>query len=333
MPDFAERLRALDAELARERPSAAAESRLRALVESGPDRSLRAWRGWALATAAGLCLVGGLAWLLRPGAPQVRGFTVVRGAIEPRDQGLVRCRSATCRLDSPAAGVGLELELTAEVAHRGRDLAVASGRVKCRVRPRPSGDPARVFVSHGVIEVLGTTFVVAQRTDGGEVALVEGRIRFRGHDGVETELRPGERLSWPRPPAAASAAEPPASRPASVAGRPPATRPAVASTDGRAVQRRTDTESLYERVEALRAQERYREAAAELRRHLPGVRDQVTRERLSFELGTILTRHLRDPAAACRHWEAHLGEHGAKRYGAAVEELRRSLRCSGERAP
>jgi len=328
---FVDELRRLDRELASERLSPDAEARLRALVETGvsPARRARA-SGLRVALAGGLALlllVAGALWWLGRRAPAPRaleGFEVVAGKAEP-DRRRVRC-VGRCTLRAPGLGARLELGEAATVRRHTDDrIELLAGRATVAVRKRPRGAaPLRVQVSHGVIEVLGTRFTIWQEERGGRVELHRGSIRFRAPDGRTRLLAPGQSLSWPlapeqpAPPAPATP-EPP---PSADTTRPGATlRPAPPRLTPEAA------ESLLDEVERLRSQGRYREAAGRLRESLHRVAERPTRERLSYELGTILTHHLRDSAAACRHWRRHLRRFGTARYGREIDEARRTLGC------
>lgn len=64
-----------------------------------------------------------------------------------------------------------------------------------------------------------------------------------------------------------------------------------------------------------------------LRRNLHRIADASTRETWSYELADILIAHLRDRAAACRHWRWHLRAFGPRRYGKEIT-LRQREHCA-----
>jgi transmembrane sensor len=52
-----------------------------------------------------------------------------------------------------------------------------------------------------------------------------------------------------------------------------------------------------------------------------------TRERLSFELGAILSRRLADPARACAHWSRHRTQFPSGRYDEEILQTHVQLGC------
>ncbi len=214
-------------------------------------------------------------------------------------------------------------------------LQVDDGTVVFEVEHVPAGaPPVAVRVSHGTIEVLGTRFAIEQDATGGHVDLFEGRIRFVGDDGQRRDIAPGQRLGWgdratepvrrdpppPEPPATESdLADEPAP-----AQEPRSERPARAPAPGHASPRTDeDAAAIVDEVESLRRQGRYAEAAKRLRDALRQSWSRRVAEVFSFELGTILARHLGDSDAACAHWRAHERRFGEKgRYAKAVADLR-----------
>jgi hypothetical protein len=319
--DFVERLRQADAELREQRLSPAAEARLRELIDGGIPRR-RPWLLWAPVGAMAAALL--VLWVVLGRAPsprgpaitpQVGGFALLEGRAEVEARG-VRCETERCTLSAADLRTQLTLSSRAVMQRRGTDLALVVGEVTVVVERRlRAARPLRVQVSHGAIEVLGTVFAVSQRADGGQVELQRGVIRFLSSDGRAVMLRPGESLRWPLPPATRPAASAPVFAPL----RPAASRPRALAP--------AEVESLLDLVERLRSQARYGEAARQLRQGLPRIADSSTRERMSYELGTLLGQHLRDAAAACRHWRRHLRSFGAVRYGVEIEAARRQLGC------
>jgi len=340
--DFVEELRRLDEELRQEAPSAALEARLRQTLEGSkrlPQAQATAVRPvlWlAVGCAAALLLFA--VFMIKPAPPAtapagpplpVAGFQVESGstAISRADRSL-RCISASCALRLRTPGVRVNLAREARIRRKGEHTELVRGTVTCAVRPRMRGR-VKIYVSHGVVEVTGTLFRLQQGDLGGRVTLYRGSIRFSAVDGRVVALRPGQSLAWPLPPQAravvpgapADAGEPSdAGASADAGGRRPASPP-------NAPLSQAEVESLHGRVERLRSQGRYVEAARALRDGLPRVQERQSRELLSFELGEILTHHLRDVRRACQHWRQHLQRHGPRRYGAEIDKARRTLSC------
>lgn len=340
--DFVERLRRLDEELQEHELSPQADARLKEVIFEGQRARHRRGRArlvWipagAMAAACAVLLVlwrllgSGPAPVTLPGARETMGgFSVVRGTPRLHEERQVRCHSEHCSLEVP--GARLELANRATVRRRRRHVELISGRVTCEVKPRRRA-VFQVYVSHGVIRVLGTRFTLWQDESGGRVKLHRGAIAFRSRDGREVALRPGEELRWPLPPPVSGP------RPAAtdeVRGRAldetgaRRTHPSAAPTRTRKKITVEQAESLLDQIGRLRSQGRFEEAVRRLRRSLPMVADRVARERLSYELGTILTHHLHDAAEACRHWRRHLRDFGPQRYGIEINKLRQQLGCT-----
>lgn len=95
-----------------------------------------------------------------------------------------------------------------------------------------------------------------------------------------------------------------------------------------------DASAIIEEVSRLRAQGRFADAAAVLRRAEAERRwDRRTAQVLSYELGEIIERHLDDEARACAHWARHAERFPGGRYDAAVRAARERLGCSPEAEP
>jgi transmembrane sensor len=326
-PDIVEKLREADGELRKERLSPEADRRIRLLL-AGEGRRPRAWLRLVWAPAAALA-VALLIWALWPGRrppeplpPRPAGFSVASGAVD-REQGQLRCRTAGCTLEAPEIETRLELAKHCVVTRRRGRIRLVRGQLTVEVRPRPRKQPVRIAVSHGVVEVTGTRFTLRQDPTRGWVKLERGAIRFVSDDGRAVALRPGERLDWPLPPPeppASQASLPRASLDASPSTPTPG-KPRPAPLDERA------TQALLEQVERLRSQQRYARAAALLRRSLPRIADRTTRERLSYELGSLLTYQLKRGDRACRHWKRHLRAFSPTRYAADIARARKLIGC------
>jgi transmembrane sensor len=193
-----------------------------------------------------------------------------------------------------------------------------------------------VLVSDGAIEVLGTRFTVEQRPAGGKVTLYEGSIRFVADDGRAVLLVPGESLFWPLPKAApVPAVEPtpaaePGPEPATPTGvKPVPARPVTPAAPVKSEPEAVRIEELLQRIDELRSRGQFDAAAAELSRALEAGYAEATRERLSFELGTILSRPGSDGQRACAHWRDHAKRFAQGRYDREIEQAVKRLNCAG----
>lgn len=231
--------------------------------------------------------------------------------------------------------------------HAGAQLAqedgvtrVVSGVVDVSV---VKGTPVRVKVSHGVIEVRGTRFTITQRATDGEVTLHEGSIAFIFTDGSTELLKPGQTLRWPRVIAAPPFDPEPAPAPVPAPEPAPAPAPAPdASSAPTPVVRRppvTDAgpvltaEAVLDRLAALRSQGAWGQAVVELEAALAAPLPVATKERLSFELGSILSDHLDDRRRACQRWQLHGKLFPRGRYAAEVAAVAERLKCEENPRP
>jgi len=296
----------------------------------------RRWRLGAIAGAAALAAAGVLVAVttLRPAA-RLGGLEVARRSddlVARVDGGLVAIeRGAAALIDRPS---GLTIETAGAVSLRRepRGVRLVRGRVDVTAAHRPAGaEPSAILVSDGAIEVMGTAFTVVQDAAGGRVALREESIRFRATGGAVMGLRPGEALAWPLPPAPPPAPTQPATpRPPAPPPAPPTTRPAPAPPAAPA-DRPAPDEALLDHIEELRSRHRFEEAARVLRRALPA-QPEPMRERLSFELGSLLTHQIRDARRACAQWAWHDRHFRDGRYRDEVARARQSLGCASRSA-
>jgi len=210
-------------------------------------------------------------------------------------------------------------------------LTIHAGELLVTVAKRTAGEDAvRLQVSHGWIEILGTRFTVEQRADGGRVTLHEGSIRFIAPE-TERTLKPGQVLEWPLARTAEAQTDPPvpAAVPEPVPPAPPKTkRPAAKSPRVEpAVIRETDARWLLEEVELLRSRGEYVEAVRLLDKGLDGLVSPATRERFSFELGSILTYQQSNATRACAHWTSHRRTFPAGRYEREIRSAMETAQC------
>jgi transmembrane sensor len=291
---------------------------------------------------AGAALTAVIAVVSRPAAPEL-GFVVVKtsGALSsrPTDDGSVLIEAPPCTLRDEVLGAEVEVRAPARLTHLERGLRLYQGSLTLEVDPaRARPAPYVVEVSGGRLIVLGTRFLVEERGKEGSVQLLRGELSFEDQDGQRTPVTQGETLRWPLPKAAPKEELPPAT--ATVAELPPArpkrpkvavVTPAPSPTAPTREEERRSVEALLGRLASLRTRGRYAEAAEALRTALTDPWSKGTRERLSFELGSIVSDHLGDRAAACREWDRHQAEFGDGRYAKEIEDARQRLRCAGER--
>jgi ferric-dicitrate binding protein FerR (iron transport regulator) len=244
-----------------------------------------------------------------------------------------------CTLALSDLGVRIETARRTTLARELDRVRVFGGEARFEVAPRPSGAPPfEVRVGGGVIEVLGTTFVIRQEPSGaGEVELIAGRIRFVDHGGAITAIEAGGRHAWPKPPAGPEA---PLERPAASAPKARAARiesraveiqpdpePETPNEPERSVPSAARLERALERVARLRLAGDPEGAAAELQRVAGDDWDERTREVLSFELGRIVEVEIEDRARACAHWASHARSFPSGRYAVEVARALSRLGC------
>lgn len=315
----------------------AVDARLRERLEQRSEP-----RRWipvvALAGAAALAALVAVRWQTEGPA---LGFVVVEASAALQshleESGLVSIDAPPCRLRDEALGAEVEVTEPSRLAHQERGLRLYTGSVTLEVDPeRARPAPYVVEVSGGRLVVLGTRFRVEERGAEGSVQLLRGKLRFEGRDGRSTPVGEGETLRWPLPKApppaevpvvsatVAEAPPPRIKRPRPAAVEPAPSPPAVAARE----EERRSVEALLGRLAGLRTRGRYAEAAEALRAALNDPWSKGTRERLSFELGSIVSDHLGDRAVACREWDRHHAEFGGGRYAKEIEDARQRLSCA-----
>ena len=295
----------------------------------------RRWRlGLAVAAPALAALVALGVWRL-PRHHDVAGFEIVtlarRAEAQAGADGELAVAGAA-ELRATGSNATITVPERARLRREAAGVRLLAGRARFAVARQPQRAVFRVLVSHGVIEVRGTSFLVEQGETGGEVLLETGRVHFLAPDGRELQLAPGQRLRWPLP-----AATPPASAgsPTTETEPPDLTTPKAAPPrpDARPRPSPPEVRRYLTEIDALRIRRDYRALAQRLTALLAAGVDEPLAERLSIELSDVLTRHGGDRARACRHLTAHLRRypHGGNR-----QELIRSatqLECRGYRAP
>ena len=325
-------------------------SRIEKSIERRQGGPRRARAPLLVGAAATLVIVAALAVLELRAPSHLGEFQVARESDDLRAQvrgGLVEIERGAVTLVDPPTGVTLETSGPVALRREPSGVRVVRGRTIITVQKRAKGaSPVTILVSHGAIQVLGTTFTVVQEPSGGSVLLHEGRIQFRSAGNVVLNLRPGEQLTWPlASPSAPASPSPATQQSAGVALSPrertapqpsaraaiaaaPSTLPTGAPSAPQVAPSSSSTEELLDRVEALRGRHQFEAAARELARGIPS-QPKAMRERLSFELGSLLTHQIHDRRRACAHWAAHERNFLGGRYREEVARSRRALACEG----
>jgi transmembrane sensor len=290
------------------------------------------WFRTAGFAAAATALAAGLALVLLRAPAHLGQFELARQSTDFAarvESGLVEIDRGAATLVDSTSGVTVETASPGALRRETGGVRVVRGRMNISVARRaPGSAPVSVYVSHGAIEVMGTAFTITQGASGGSVVLHEGSIRFRSADHAAVTLRPGEALAWPLP-AAAETAVPPA--PAAEAAPAPSAASASSSSTTPSAPKPSasarSSEELLDYVEELRSRRQFEAAARELSRGL-GSQPASTRERLSFELGSLLTHQIRDARRACAHWARHERQFHGGTYRDQVKSAQRALDCS-----
>jgi uncharacterized cupin superfamily protein len=344
------RLRAADASLRSERLPPHAAGRIRRRMSRELARpAVNRW-GWIPMTTflAGAALVLAVLTIERESDPITPQPLTARST-----SALVRPQGSNCRWNDHGP---LRMEGVCEVAlddppilvHTlaatrlsidGHRAELEQGGALFEVAPL-HGKPFEVVIPTGTITVVGTRFRVVVDERDGHVELFEGVIDFTPHAGDRVRLEAGQRIDFGVRPESTTEPLKAADPPEAIVERRPersvrTTKPATA--DAQATQKpdasRRSVTALVDEVTALRARGEYRTAATRLETALaePGW-DRRAAEVLSFELGTMLTRHLGDASRACRHWTAHLERFDGSRYEEAIERHRARLSCPRSQA-
>lgn len=298
--------------------------------------------GWAAAVV--LLVVGYWVWQgPEPKAHSVAGFAVQlsEGATVAEVAGTVVVSRGDCVLTDE--DVVLNVSKDTQVRRNTEGIKLVTGKVTVSARHRRKQErPLRFLVSGGTVEVMGTRFTLIDDGTRGELMLHEGVVRFISHSGDITELRAGETIEWP-PKRAANTRLP---EPQVVPEPPPSPvveKPTVVPEPERDLDKKAkrvvktarsktpdDLDEVLEHVAELRNRGEHEAAIAELRRASGTVRDPKTRERLSFEIGSVLTHQMKQPERACEHWRKHSQMFRAGRYAQEIRLLSQQLRCGLE---
>ncbi len=327
-PVFSEQLKAAAEQLAEESLSEAGARRIRrALLARRAESGKRARRVAMLALAVAAGAVLSLGWMKWGPRATVGGLEVSSpsGGFESSvADGLVSVSGGEATLVDKGLRLQARVGRGTKLRRESAGLRVVGGEVTFVAEKRaPSEPPARVLVSGGAIEVIGTRFSVKESGEAGELILYEGVVRFVVKDGRIVSVLPGEAFRWPVPP------EPPLSPPPP----PPAVAPAAEEADAGDLlapppaapnppepdvarpqaegdwsvhDRLLRARVVLEEVPKLRAEGKGRQALFRIRNALAHDLPATTREQLSAWEAEILEDDLDQPEAACRQWREHL---------------------------
>ncbi|SEU40273.1 FecR family protein [Myxococcus fulvus] len=315
-------------------------ARLRDAREPGPTAWHRRPVSWGLAASAVAVAVALMVFFMRtPSARSVGGLEVAHASadllVREDSEGVVIQGGEVALMDT-ARGITLRNHGPLVVRRESTGVRLVRGRAEFSVSHRPRGAlPAVVLVSGGAIEVMGTRFTVEERGEGGTVTLHEGAIAFRQSGGEVVPVQVGQTLAWP----VVKPDEPALPVPVSPAPAPPeaGSPPALATPPGPkvvpsrvppTVVRAPNVEEVLRELEVLRGRHEFEQAARYLKESMRK-QPAATRERLSFELGSLLTYQLKDAQRACAHWARHEEQFRRGRYAEAVQRARGTLSCEG----
>ncbi|MEK7704726.1 MAG: FecR domain-containing protein [Myxococcota bacterium] len=291
--------------------SASAPSNLYANISDRLDATARrrSYR-WLIVTAAVSVVVlvtGALGYRWSRMARDPSGFELVSASPDLRSirqaDGTVVVDSGRVWLRVTELRVNLTVTGPSRVRREPDGIRVALGAVDFDVAPRAGSRPLRVFVSHGIIEVIGTRFAVRQASGGGRVQLDSGMIRFVDERGQPTVLHTGESLAWPRE----TVPSVPQDVPPSLS--PPVTSMAPKTAYGAKRPQQTSfvvQQQILGEIDALRMRRETDALIGRLTTWLAETTDEPFRERLSFELCDVLVQQPRAQARACTQIAEHL---------------------------
>lgn len=209
---------------------------------------------------------------------------------------------------------------------------VLEGEVLFDVVPRQT-DRVHVYAGNTAIEVKGTRFIVRRDGSGGGLTLLEGRVAVQVGDAPPRDVTEGEHLTWPSPesptldvgpsPEAAEASPRRArtGKTRHLAVKAGVTPPIPATTAGEGLA------DLLAEVGDLRKRGQFAEAVARLRTSTGHLSDPRAKQVISYEIGMLLERQLRDPTRACVHWHEHRRAFADGTYDSLVQRSISRLRC------
>lgn len=284
---------------------------------------------WGLATAAvAVALV--VFFMRTPVVRMLGGLEVARASADltvREDAAGVEIQGGEASLVDTSRGITVDNEGPLVVRREPSGVRLVRGRAEFSVNHRePGAAPAVVLVSGGAIEIMGTRFTVEEQGTGGSVTLHEGAVAFRRLGGEVVHMSVGQTLAWPvvapSEPVLRVPTPPEPERPQPLAA------PVLKPVPPRAPT--PSAEEVLRELEVLRGRHEFEQAARYLEESMRR-QPQVTRERLSFELGSLLTHQLKDSRRACAHWARHEQQFRRGHYTEAVQHARETLSCEGRR--
>ncbi|WP_338866408.1 FecR domain-containing protein [Myxococcus stipitatus] len=284
---------------------------------------------WGLATAAvAVALV--VFFMRTPAVRTLGGLEVARASadltVREEAEG-VEIQGGEASLVDTVRGITVENEGPLVVRREPSGVRLVRGRAEFSVNHRePGAAPAVVLVSGGAIEIMGTRFTVEEQGTQGTVTLHEGAVAFRRLGGEVVHMSVGQTLAWPvvesTEPVLREPVPPAPERPQPLAAPVLKASPPRASTPS--------AEEVLRELEVLRGRHEFEQAARYLEESMRR-QPLATRERLSFELGSLLTHQLKDSQRACAHWVRHAQQFRRGHYTEAVRRARETLSCEGGR--
>jgi hypothetical protein len=219
--------------------------------------------------------------------------------------------AAGCRMRLAEPAMDIEIWAPTQLEVLATSVAIHDGVALFFVDPvADRHTPARVGVSGGTIEILGTRFVVSQARARGHVDLIEGAIRFRRLDGGLDDVEAGRRYQWSSPAVEADASS---------------------NADDQVLpspheQIPTSLADNLAKVARLRRAGELAAAIAKLDALAREQHDARTLEVISYERGTLVERSA-STDAACQSWLEHRRNYPRGRYDREIDNRLAKLDC------
>lgn len=250
-----------------------------------------------LAATAAIVLVMGAIWVAGP-RPSPSPPEVTQVVFSPSHCGpatltpkIRLAEGCTLRVSYP--NLVIRALRDAEIEHTQRGLRVLQGELQFELQPALGAKPLAIMVAAGHIEGLTSRFRVRQDGAGpGSVEVLAGPIVFVGSDTARTVLSTKARHKW--------------------LSEEPELPPAQWS------KARIDREVAA--ASRARAEGEYEAARQRLTKLLKAPVGERVAEIMSFELGGLLERKIKDAEAACVHWRGHRGRFVGGRYAEQVQQ-------------